>query len=102
MKLEPREALRIAVPSSSFVDSHCGRLAPLRREVSAALRAGDRGAATAAVDETLLGLGAVGPRAMAQMAKLLRSLRDRRYRRGRGVHALSAHDARSALDGAGG
>ena len=102
LKLEPREALRIAVPSSSFVDSHCGRLAPLRREVSAALRAGDRGTATAVVDEALLGLGAVGPRAMAQMAKLLRSLRDRRYRRGRGVHALPAHDARSALDGAGG
>lgn len=54
LKIEPREADLLPMPSPTLVETHCGALAALRPKVSAALRAGRMLDAVALVDEVLL------------------------------------------------
>jgi hypothetical protein len=85
LKLEPREADRMPVPSKAVLERAAPRLSALRPEVDAALARGELAAAVALVDRELLEreLG-LDPDALDELRRARRVLFARRTARGRG------------------
>jgi hypothetical protein len=84
LKLEPREADALPVPSSALLEAAAPGLRALRPRVAALLAAGHLHEATALVDGALLGDAAgVGAADLAQLVTARQILADRRGARGR-------------------
>lgn len=84
LKLEPREADRLPVPSTALIDKHAEELARLRPGIAALLRRGRLTDAVALVDAVLLGkaLG-VGVSELTALRDAHTHLTERRRARGR-------------------
>ncbi len=84
LKLEPREADRLPVPSPALVSEHARRLAAVRGRVIRLLRGGRLGEAARAVDDVLFAdSGLISGAALAEVRNARIGLAARRSARGR-------------------
>lgn len=85
MKLEPREATKLLVPTPKSVEKWSDHVMRIREQVNESLEGGDQRVATEIVDRLFVGVGIVDAAQMSEMRSLLEVLRNRRIARGRGL-----------------
>lgn len=83
LKVEPREAVQLPVPSLDLVREAQGELTELVPAARRLLRGGDLHAARAAVDTVLVAHGMVTPSQLEEVRRAHRQLAERRMTRGR-------------------
>lgn len=83
LKLEPREAAKILVPTQKVAAVHADRLAVIKDEVEKELVEGNAARATDLVDDVLMGDDAQLRASLEKMKSLLHDLRKRRLSRGK-------------------
>lgn len=85
LKLEPREATKLLVPTPKSVEKWSDHVMRIREQVNESLEGGDQRVATEIVDRLFVGVGIVDAAQMSEMRSLLEVLRNRRIARGRGL-----------------